>query len=546
MAPQTPQSLSLAVCATLGLHRDPFADQDDLGFVFADAAHKTQINVALQLLQASERLLIVRGEYGIGKSAFLLGLGQRRTEGLRFSHIAATADATLEQLLAQFLSEVELVRADEAFSVPLAAARLTDSARSGERAVLLLDDAGKLDDEVIARLLSLRADTVADGAPFGLVLAVEPGFDARLEELKAGTLSSEQLHVINLYPYSEKQSADYLTQRLALAGDGAGVNLTEAQKREIHIRSKGVPAALNAEARRVLAERAAKLAPPAQPARGGKRGAGRLLYAGVAAAVLALVGGLLVAVSGLEEDTAPVQAAASEPVPMKPGTPYGLSVPPQYGFDKPEAAAPGLPAPAARETAAEAESAPAEAPLAPAESTAAAGAEADPAQTQPPALAPPVLQPAASAASVAADPTQSKTAVSAAAAPTPGVAAAAPATAEAAPSTPRPAPEPGPAEPAPRDGNDWLRARKAGHYTIQLIGARDRTMLERYLVEHELAARAMLIRTEREGADWFVVVLGDYASFSSAKGGLAKLPPKLRASGAFPKKFAALQGAVRP
>lgn len=55
----------------LGLLEQPFGDRPHGPAIFEDAAYRTQVNVALNLLQTGERVLLVRGGPGLGKSTFL-------------------------------------------------------------------------------------------------------------------------------------------------------------------------------------------------------------------------------------------------------------------------------------------------------------------------------------------------------------------------------------------------------------------------------------------------------------------------------------------
>ncbi len=210
------QRLNAEALARLGLHRDPFVDEPgERAFVFSDAAHKTQINVSLHMLQASDRFLVVRGGDGVGKTAFLEGLAMRKTPGLHFVRLEGNNDADFEGLVRQFLVQAGLVALEDDVTPGFAVAKLAEAVRAGERPVLLLDEAQALSDDVIADVIALRTETVAAGTPFGLVMAVEPSFDARLQAIREQAPGADQLHVIHLYPFSEKQAVDYIQQRVA-------------------------------------------------------------------------------------------------------------------------------------------------------------------------------------------------------------------------------------------------------------------------------------------------------------------------------------------
>lgn len=538
MAQQNPaSSLPADALARLGLNRQPFSDGEEFVFIFSDAAHKTQINVALHMLQASDRLLVVRGDPGIGKTAFLEGLAQKKTPGLRFCRVTATPELDFDELLYTFMSAVELADPGEELSFGLAAAKLSEAARNGQRPVLLLDSAQLLDHEARARLLSLRQETLADGDAFGLVLAVEPEFDPELEALRESLGGAEQLHIINLYPFSEKQTLDYLTQRLVTAGDREDRLLSEADKRQIFQRSKGTPAAVNAEASRLLAERAGS----SVRARGGRD---RKLVTMVGAGVVVLAGVLIGAMYYAEHTSEPSTADTKEPSEQQS---TGVRIPARFDYepDQPAqaqtppvmVAPPGEPGPATQPVAPELDSQAADTAATatgPAASVAAAGESSEstaeaaepeasasgPAQPAPVQLPEPQAEPQAEPARaepIAPAPTQAEPAE--------------PATTV-------------PATTATSRGEAWVRARNGAHYTIQVIAAYDRAALMEFIEQYGLGGRAALITTQREGRDWHVVLLGDYDSYAAAKAAVAGLPGKIKESGPWIRKFAAVKKAL--
>jgi DamX protein len=86
---------------------------------------------------------------------------------------------------------------------------------------------------------------------------------------------------------------------------------------------------------------------------------------------------------------------------------------------------------------------------------------------------------------------------------------------DAAPSGPGEVPEV-PAAPAPE------------RYTLQLIGFRTQTSIAAFVREHGIAGEAHWMRTPGRARDWYLVLLGDYASRQEAQEALASLPAGLR------------------
>lgn len=111
-----------------------------------------------------------------------------------------------------------------------------------------------------------------------------------------------------------------------------------------------------------------------------------------------------------------------------------------------------------------------------------------------------------------------------------------------APTSPR-ASTPPQHSPPPKQGSsdDWLRDQPADHYTIQVAGAYDRSSLERYARDTLRGRSVHIVRTRRQGREWFVAVTGSYATRQAAHTALAALPHKVRAAGAWVRTVGSLR-----
>ncbi|MCE1690601.1 hypothetical protein LWT38_25260, partial [Enterobacter hormaechei] len=78
----------------------------------------------------------------------------------------------------------------------------------------------------------------------------EPSLIAGLEEIN---IDEERFHIIELAPYSEEETREYLEQRLEGAGRGIEV-FTREQIVDIHENSDGWPGNINQVARDTLIE----------------------------------------------------------------------------------------------------------------------------------------------------------------------------------------------------------------------------------------------------------------------------------------------------
>ncbi|MBE9562925.1 MAG: AAA family ATPase [Proteobacteria bacterium] len=75
----------------------------------------------------------------------------------------------------------------------------------------------------------------------------------------------------------------------------------------------------------------------------------------------------------------------------------------------------------------------------------------------------------------------------------------------------------------------WLKEQNSKHYTLQVLGAYDKTVLNKFIEKHELSDIAMY-KTSFQGRSWYVLLYGNYSNYSQATTALAQLSEPLRES----------------
>ncbi|RFA28517.1 hypothetical protein CAI21_11620 [Alkalilimnicola ehrlichii] len=371
--------------------------------------------------------------------------------------------------------------------------------------LLLLDDVHRMSGTVLGNLLTLWHKAKGEGCPFGLVLAVERSLEGRLAKLAEQKLEPDALHIITLYPLTEKQTQDYIQQQLQAAGNDGSL-LSEAEGRRVFRESQGMPGAINRQATAILVRKGgqrhktkpavkASAATRAKPGRGMAIAVGGLLVLGVGLFVVAQ----LIEPSANEPDTLELAIPSDA---AEAGDPFGLPMPNRYAYGN------NLDSDVVAEADAEGSAAERsqviESPDG-AEEAADTSKVSDAAEKAPPAAPSPLL-----IEEIAED----KPPVEVEAKPV-------------AVATPR--------------GVEWVREKAPGRFTIQLIAAYDRQALLQYIEEQNLSDTVELVRTRRNGRDWYVVLTGDYPNQDAAVAALRQLPSSLRASGAWVRSFGSVQ-----
>jgi DamX protein len=92
--------------------------------------------------------------------------------------------------------------------------------------------------------------------------------------------------------------------------------------------------------------------------------------------------------------------------------------------------------------------------------------------------------------------------------------------------------------------NPWFIAQPAGRFVIQLSGMSDENVLETYLRENKLEPITRVYQSIRNGYPWYVVTMGDHASFALAKSAIAKLSKPLQDAEPWVKSISTIQSEI--
>lgn len=521
------------------LSHDPFAARVP-GFKFFPAQRKPVLGQLHHLARYSQLLLAVTGPQGSGKTllrqALVASTNKQSVQSVVVSARGASDAAGVLQQVAQALSVAH------AEMQPILG-QIVQLGLTGQEVYLLVDDAEQLGDSALEALLGL-AEGTPEGRPH-VFLFGEPSLLDRLDQLCAalhGDVEGERFHVIELQPYTEEETREYLAQRLEGAGQSISL-FTADQITDIHEQSDGWPGAINQVARdsmieAMIASRSAVKRPSVGFNMPKKYvlALGGVVVVAVAAAVL---------IPGRGDNPANAPASAQAQLPLGQGTPAaqqsnnggpaiefaGNSQPvplPLGGNSQPVMRGPL--AEAAGSTDGDEDAVPTGSPAQPPTVTTSAPpagvpagqpAAQAPAQAQAPRPAAPAAQPAP-AARPAPAPTQ--------------VAAAKPA--------PKPAEKPAAAKPAA--GGSWYSGQAPGHYVVQILGTSSEATAQAYVAEQ--GGEYRYFKKTLQGKPLYVVTYGNFSDRAAALAAIKVLPAKVQAGKPWPRTVASIQqelGATR-
>ncbi len=94
---------------------------------------------------------------------------------------------------------------------------------------------------------------------------------------------------------------------------------------------------------------------------------------------------------------------------------------------------------------------------------------------------------------------------------------------------------------AAREGMAWLLAQPPEHWTLQLVGSRERASIDAFLRRHRIPPPHAVFERRLDGQPWYSLVAGSYPSRDAAVAARARLPAAIARSGVWPRTFASVR-----
>ncbi len=514
------------------LEQDPFPASHADTVYYATPELEHRLELAKHLVDFSDRVLLLNGVKGSGKTAFLERLKAEADERWVITELDMTGGESPETVLESICRQNHL--AYDAEESPQAwieklGRHLHNNTENGLVNVFLIDNADRLTAAMLNLLLQL-------GRP-------EPGSQrVHLVLASEGELASlflnendEFLHKMEIPLLSMEQLPIYLRHRLGNADIDFKEVFGGQQLKRIYQTSGGIPALVNQLAARTLQD-PSRLASRTAPRRGASITAMFLNLRFTLVLSLVLVCIFVVIALNREEGEAPQRIEL--PLPDK----TAVTLPPERQSSTPIApvtgdSEPPVTASPAADDAPEPE--PAVAPVTAVAEPIEVNGEADTvvtsaadtsADTATLTVASPIEEmpeealtrevPAAKTVREAAEPLVEEPVQQAATTPSPSAQESAPGF----------------------KGAAWLKQQPPGNYVLQLIGAHDPEVINKVLESnpsiYDQVARFTTVNNNRR---WYVLVYGLYKDRDSAVGHIPNLPERLRALGPWPRSLASIQ-----
>jgi DamX protein len=240
--------LSIDTLMHYGLKQQPFAANAPDAYIYADPAMDMPVNAIINYLLTEEHIIVLKGEYGIGKSTHIKKLFSKSRGSLNSCLFHATISSSL--------AEIEHCMHgcwNQDSPLPQLPSAIVQVLQQGGRLALIIDDAHDLDADVLEQLLQLRQRILEEcGRTFGLVLVAESSIENTLSNLEADAPEISQAHSLLLRPLTREQTAAYIDHRLRIAGLFMANPFTDEDIAHLIQEGYGLPGMINPLATRQL------------------------------------------------------------------------------------------------------------------------------------------------------------------------------------------------------------------------------------------------------------------------------------------------------
>lgn len=231
--------------------RNPFASGP--APYFATEERNQQLALLEHLSRYSAMLLVVEGQQGSGKTAFMEEFARHQVDNTSVVRVQGsmlmTAGQLLEAMYSGLQAELGQNRPDSTFGPLLKLA--VEKEQEGRPLLILIDNAHELNTDAVIMLLDMMSLANENQPVPHVVLFSEHALHRNLDAFQKSRY--EQLvHTQALQPYSLAQTKAYLLHRVRAVGGGIELPFSERQIKRLHEEAGGRPGTVNELAQKLM------------------------------------------------------------------------------------------------------------------------------------------------------------------------------------------------------------------------------------------------------------------------------------------------------
>jgi len=230
-----------------GLKANPFNVSPDPRYLFLTRHTEEALACLTYGIQSRKGFVLLTGEVGTGKTTLI----NKLLEWLRLQQVATAFVFNSRMNVPQFL---DYMMTD--FGIPCESRSksqillrlynwLLDRYRAGETAVLIVDEAQNLSDEVLEEIRMLTNLETFTEKLLQIVLVGQPELEQKLKQPQLRQLRQRLTLRAKTHPLSLEETKAYILQRLRIAGSNGQQVFDPEALQAVHRYSSGIPRVVN-------------------------------------------------------------------------------------------------------------------------------------------------------------------------------------------------------------------------------------------------------------------------------------------------------------
>ena len=230
-----------------GLRANPFNVNPDPRYLFLTRHTEEALACLTYGIQSRKGFVLLTGEVGTGKTTLI----NKLLEWLRLQQVATAfifnSRLNVPQFLDYMMADFGIVCESSAKSQILLRLYnwLLDRYRAGETAVLIVDEAQNLSDEVLEEIRMLTNLETFTEKLLQIVLVGQPELEHKLKQPHLRQLRQRLTLRAKTHPLSPEETKAYVSQRLRIAGSNGQPIFDPEAVTAVHRFSHGIPRVVN-------------------------------------------------------------------------------------------------------------------------------------------------------------------------------------------------------------------------------------------------------------------------------------------------------------
>jgi general secretion pathway protein A len=230
-----------------GLEEEPFRVNPDPRFLYASESHREALAMLVYAVRERKGFLVLSGEVGTGKTTIVNALLKTLDPDVQTAFLFNTV-LSIEDFFSYVFEELGLdpvVPFRKAEGLHRLNQHLIERLRKGRQTLLIVDEAQNLSAELLEEIRMLSNLETPQSKLLQIFLVGQPELERKLAQPELRQLRQRVEFRHRIRPLTGSETAEYVRERLLVAGHETGEIFSRPALRAVHRHSAGIPRRIN-------------------------------------------------------------------------------------------------------------------------------------------------------------------------------------------------------------------------------------------------------------------------------------------------------------